>query len=83
MDAEERVRRVGHRVDEAVHEAFALRDEPVVLAAEGHDHGLALVAGLPGEAVGLEPGADDQPVELERLPGGASPGRSPGPVRSP
>src|SRR5215469_7345123 len=38
--AQERELRVGHRINETPHQVVLLRDDVVVLTAEGHDHGI-------------------------------------------
>ena len=66
MDAEERQRRVRHRVDQALDERGPLRPQLPVLAAERNDPGLGSLAGRAREAVGLQAGADDHPIGLQR-----------------
>ena len=68
VHAEERVGGVGHGVDEPAHEVPPLRGEAVVLAAERHDRRSRVVARASrATPVGLQPGADDEPVEVEFL----------------
>ena len=70
VDPEERVARVGHRVDEAVDQVAAAGGELVVLAPERHHPGVVVVAGQAGQAVGVQPAADDQLVEGQPLAAG-------------
>ena len=63
MHAEERVARVGHRVDQTVDKVAPFGFERVVLAAERHDHRVGLVARQFGEPVALQAAADHDPVE--------------------
>jgi hypothetical protein len=65
VHAEERVPRVGHRVDEPPHPADGVRAQPQVLAAERDDLRRRLVADGGGEQVGLQAGADDELGEVE------------------
>jgi|HubBroStandDraft_5_1064220.scaffolds.fasta_scaffold01755_6 hypothetical protein len=61
VHAEERVLRVGHRIDEVPYPVPGVRAQPQVLAAKRDDLRRCLVPGRRGEQVGLQPGADDQP----------------------
>jgi hypothetical protein len=70
VDAEERVPRVGHRVDEPPYPAGGVRPQPQVLAAERDDLGRGGVADGRGEQIRLQTGADDKPGESE----GTAPG---------
>ena len=61
---EERVLRIRHRVHEAADE-LSPGLQPQVLAPEGHDPRRVRPAGGAGHAIGLQPGADHDPVGLE------------------
>jgi hypothetical protein len=65
VDAEERVPRVGHRVDEPPYPVGGVRPQPQVLAAERDDLGRGGVADGRGEQIRLQTGADDKPRESE------------------
>ncbi len=78
MDAEKRIRRIGHRIEQPPDELLALRPEPVVLAAKRHDRRLVRVAGESGDTIGLQAGADHEQVELERAARGFDPRRGTG-----
>src|ERR1700712_2339019 len=62
--AQERVRRVGHRIDQPLDEVGAFRHEPVVLAAERNDGGRSVVTGEAGERIGLQAAAQHHPGEV-------------------
>ena len=68
VHAEERVARVGDRVDHAADELLLGRDDRHVLAAERHDPRRRRAADQPREPVGLQPAADDQPVDASGAP---------------
>ena len=64
---------VGHRVDEAAAPGRAgVRAQPQVLAAERDDLWRRFVAGRGGHQVGLQAGADDQPVDSQKVRPGVS-----------
>ena len=65
MDAEERKRRVGHRVDETADEVASLGLEHEVVAAERHDPRLGRCAAEAREAVRVDASAHDDAVRLE------------------
>ena len=60
VHAEERQRRVGHRVDQRAHERAALGHQAQVGAAEGHDARIGVGAGRDGQAIGPRAGAEDR-----------------------
>jgi len=67
VHAQERVARVGHGIDHAPHERALLWPHGQVLAAERHDARVGLAVDPARDAVGLQAGADDEPVDAERL----------------
>ncbi len=58
---------VRHRIEQPLHQILPAGCEPVVLAAEGDDDRFLLVAGKPGEAIGVDARTDDETVELPLL----------------
>ena len=71
MHPQERVARVGNRVDHAAHQlAFRLAHRHV-FASERHDPGTVRAVGEAGEPVGLQSGTDDESVDPARTGGGA------------
>ena len=75
VHAEERVTRVGHRVDHAADAVSRLRPQLVVLTAERDDAQVTGPAEARGEVVAAESGADDQVVEVPAPPRPSSPAR--------
>jgi hypothetical protein len=66
VHAEERERRVGHRVDEAVDKGGRLGHEGVVAPAERHDARIRRSSGHPRQAVGIDTAAGDDSVGYEK-----------------
>src|SRR5690606_8517320 len=61
MDAEERKRGIRHRIDQRPAEPAGIRLELEILASERDDHHLWILSAQLGDAVGIEPGARNDP----------------------
>lgn len=60
MDAEKRVARIGHRIDEAVHQPARVLRQPPVASSKRHDPHRPLLPQQSRDRVGAQSRADDQ-----------------------